>query len=54
MHEVTEEEKLATMEFLRSHGLAHNGIERKVYSLALKRCVQGTLFEEHVDSKGQK
>ena len=54
MHEVTEEEKLATMEFLRSHGLAHSGIERKVYSLALKRCVQGTLFEEHVDNKGQK
>lgn len=54
MHEVTEEEKLATMDFLRAQGLARNGIERNVYSLALRRCVCGTLFDEHVDSKGSK
>lgn len=54
LHEVTEEEKIATMDFLKKNNLAHNGIERKLYSVALRRCVQGTLFEEHKDKVPQK
>ena len=43
-HEVTDAEKLETMEFLRKRGLAKDGIDRALYSIALKRHINGSLI----------
>lgn len=54
VHEVTEEEKLFTMEFLKGYGLGKGGIDRKLYAIALKRCVNGNLFQNNDSKKKQK
>lgn len=47
-HEITEEEKLATIEFLKhNHLISNNGtVDSKIYNIALKRYLTGTLFDE--------
>ena len=52
-HEITEEEKLATIDYLKQHHLvSKNGvIDSKVYNLAIKRYLAGTLFTEEEKDK---
>lgn len=52
-HEITDEEKLATIEYLKQHHLvSKNGvIDSKVYNLAIKRYLAGTLFTEEEKDK---
>ena len=49
-HEITEEEKLATIEYLRdNHLISKNGtIDSKIYNIAIKRYLSGTLFDENI------
>ena len=50
---VAEEEKLATIDYLKQHHLvSKNGvIDSKVYNLAIKRYLAGTLFTEEEKDK---
>lgn len=52
-HEITEEEKLATIDYLKHHHLvSKNGIvDSKVYNLAINRYLAGTLFTEEEKDK---
>ena len=52
-HEITDEEKLATIEYLKQHHLvSKNGvIDSKVYNIAIKRYLAGTLFTEEEKDK---
>ena len=52
-HEITDEEKLATIDYLKQHYLvSKNGvIDSKVYNLAIKRYLAGTLFDEKYKDK---
>ena len=52
-HEITDEEKLATIEYLRYHHLVSNKgiIDSKVYNIAIKRYLVGTLFTEEEKDK---
>lgn len=52
-HEITDEEKLATIEYLKQHHLvSKNGvIDSKVYNIAIKRYLAGTLFTEEDKDK---
>ena len=52
-HEITDEEKLATIDYLKQHYLvSKNGvIDSKVYNLAIKRYLAGTLFTEEEKDK---
>lgn len=49
-HEVSMEEKLVTIEFLKEHHLVQGSVvDDKLYSVALRRCVNGTLFDVKED-----
>ncbi len=52
-HEITEEEKLSTIEYLRYHHLVSDKgiIDSKVYNIAIKRYLAGTLFTEEDKDK---
>ena len=52
-HEITDEEKLATIDYLKHHHLVSNTgiVDSKVYNIAIKRYLAGTLFTEEEKEK---